>query len=45
VVADWLLIAAVVALVIVLWFVIQGFIDSLLDYWRSYRDHGTKRPD
>jgi hypothetical protein len=38
-VADWLLIAAVVVLVIAIYFVVASFIDSLIDYWRSYRDN------
>jgi hypothetical protein len=38
VVADWFLIAAVVALVIATFFVIGDFIDSLVSYWRAYKE-------
>ena len=37
-VLDWLLIAVVIATAIGLWFVIQGFIDSLIEYWRAYKE-------
>jgi hypothetical protein len=36
--ADWALIAVVIGLVIVTFFVIAGFVDELVEYWRAYRD-------
>lgn len=38
-VADWLVIAVVIAAVIGVYFAVASFIDNLIDYWRAYRDH------
>lgn len=40
-VADWLLVAGVIVLVIAVSWAVQDFIDTLIDYWRSYRDDST----
>ena len=37
-VADWLAVAAVVVLVYAIYFIISHTIDSLIDFWRSYRN-------
>ena len=37
-VADWLLIATVIAAVIAVFLAIGGIIDNLTDYWKAYRD-------
>lgn len=39
VIGDWVLVAAVIALLFAVYLAVQSFIDSLIDYWRSYRDN------
>jgi hypothetical protein len=41
VIADWALIAVVVALVIGVFFAIGTIIDECLEYWRAWRDAGS----
>lgn len=38
-IADWLLIAVVIALVVLTWILVLRFIDGLIDYWKAYRDN------
>jgi hypothetical protein len=38
VIGDWLLVAAVIAFVLGVYWAVLSFIDTLTDYWRSYRD-------
>ena len=40
-VADWLLVAAVIVLLIAVYWMVQNLIDNMLDFWRSHRDDST----
>jgi hypothetical protein len=37
-VADWALVAVVVAFVVATFFALHNMIDSLIEYWRAHRE-------
>jgi hypothetical protein len=37
-IADWALVVGVIALVVLAWWVLQSFIDQMIEYWKAYRD-------
>jgi hypothetical protein len=38
VIFDWVVIAVVIGLVLVVWFLMLGVVNELVSYWKAYRD-------